>query len=214
MVATLYLSAQSAFSLCVALWAFTTIPTPIFCTSSNDPCSCKGGGFGILKPICKNTTNREVATAAATAYVSVLASIGDDVGAIMASVAVTGFVVCVFTIAFQSSSLGKAKEELAEVELRNRELERRNAEIQKELEVEGLDEEQAEIVEQGSESLEESVPACYHLSYKVIRYEERIAGGSFGDCYLGTMNNTKVAVKKMRGESRAEEWRERSERQP
>ncbi len=39
-------------ALAFGFWAFTTLPTPVFCTSQHDPCSCKGGGFQIFKPFC------------------------------------------------------------------------------------------------------------------------------------------------------------------
>ena len=35
-----------------AFWAFSTLPTPFFCTSQHDPCSCVGGGFQIFRPLC------------------------------------------------------------------------------------------------------------------------------------------------------------------
>ena len=39
-------------ALFTAFWAFSTLPTPFFCSSQHDPCSCAGGGFQIFKPLC------------------------------------------------------------------------------------------------------------------------------------------------------------------
>ena len=39
-------------SLACAFWAFSTLPTPFFCTSQHNPCSCMGGGFQIFQPFC------------------------------------------------------------------------------------------------------------------------------------------------------------------
>ena len=39
-------------AVAAAFWAFSTLPTRIFCTSQQDPCSCAGGGFQIFKPLC------------------------------------------------------------------------------------------------------------------------------------------------------------------
>ena len=39
-----------------AFWAFSTLPTPIFCISQHNPCSCTGGGFQIFKPFCTAVT--------------------------------------------------------------------------------------------------------------------------------------------------------------
>ena len=39
-------------ALAMAFWAFSTVPTPFFCTSQHDPCSCVGGGFQIFRPFC------------------------------------------------------------------------------------------------------------------------------------------------------------------
>ena len=43
---------SSLTALAGAFWAFSTLPTPIFCTLQHDPCSCVGGGFQIFKPLC------------------------------------------------------------------------------------------------------------------------------------------------------------------
>ena len=43
---------SNLFALQVAFWSFSTLPTPFFCTSQHDPCSCVGGGFQIFKPLC------------------------------------------------------------------------------------------------------------------------------------------------------------------
>ena len=43
---------SSLMGLLNVFWAFSNLPTPFFCTSQHDPCSCKGGGFQISKPFC------------------------------------------------------------------------------------------------------------------------------------------------------------------
>ena len=42
----------SMMALSMAFWSFSTLPTPIFCTSPHNPCSCSGGGFQIFKSFC------------------------------------------------------------------------------------------------------------------------------------------------------------------
>ena len=49
------------FALALAFWAFSTLPTPLFCTSQHDPCSCVGGGFQIFTPLCDAATSSEEA---------------------------------------------------------------------------------------------------------------------------------------------------------
>ena len=49
------------FALFFAFWAFSTLPTPFFCTSQHDPCSCVGGGFQIFRPLCDAATSSEEA---------------------------------------------------------------------------------------------------------------------------------------------------------
>merc|ERR1711965_444932 len=48
-------------ALAFAFWAFSTLPTPFFCTSQHDPCSCVGGGFQIFRPLCNAATSSEEA---------------------------------------------------------------------------------------------------------------------------------------------------------
>ena len=43
---------HSVQALACAFWAFSLLPSPVFCNSEHDPCSCKGGGFEIFKPFC------------------------------------------------------------------------------------------------------------------------------------------------------------------
>ena len=40
-------------ALMSAFWAFSSLPSPFFCTSQHDPCSCVGGGFQIFQPLCE-----------------------------------------------------------------------------------------------------------------------------------------------------------------
>merc|ERR1711965_1110742 len=47
--------------LAAAFWAFSTLPTPFFCTSQHDPCSCVGGGFQIFRPLCNAATSSQEA---------------------------------------------------------------------------------------------------------------------------------------------------------
>ena len=43
---------SNLMALNAVFWAFSTLPTPFFCTSQHDPCSCMGGGFQIFQPFC------------------------------------------------------------------------------------------------------------------------------------------------------------------
>ena len=42
----------SLLALAYSFWTFTSLPTPLFCASQHDPCSCTGAGFHIFKPLC------------------------------------------------------------------------------------------------------------------------------------------------------------------
>ena len=79
----------------MSIWAFATIPTPIFCKST-DPCSCTGasgrlhGGFEIVEAFCVEPNSTEnVTRIAMAAYDSVFASVGEEVTVILASILVT-----------------------------------------------------------------------------------------------------------------------------
>ena len=45
---------QDALAFMAALWSFSSIPSFVYCESSN-PCSCSGGGFEIFEPFCSST---------------------------------------------------------------------------------------------------------------------------------------------------------------
>ena len=47
---------QTSVSLFMAIWAFASVPSPLYCTST-DPCSCQGAGFGIYEPFCQAISN-------------------------------------------------------------------------------------------------------------------------------------------------------------
>ena len=47
---------DSMMSINVTLWAFKLFPTIAFCTSAEDACSCKGGGFEVYAAFCNVTS--------------------------------------------------------------------------------------------------------------------------------------------------------------
>ena len=47
-------------SINIVLWGFKLLPTIVFCTSANDACSCKGGGFEVYAAFCNVTSTGAV----------------------------------------------------------------------------------------------------------------------------------------------------------
>ena len=203
-----------------------TVPTPIFCVSP-DPCSCTGGGFELYEPICAahKTNNPSINNTNATLgktstnitnieneYGSLFDFLGDDTTTVLVSVGVVVLIGVVFALVRLLLGLrtatAEAQRERAEAENANEaraiaeaeviELREANVKIRKELELSGLNEDQAEIVKNESSQISDLVPSVYKIEWTTVVFEARLGSGSFGDCYRGTRAGRPVAIKKMR----------------
>lgn len=106
--------------------------------------------------------------------------------------------ILVFAVAFQGSRVDTVEREKKELEESRQALLKKNAEIQRKLNLDVLNEEQEAIVHSGSAQLKAAISGRFHLSHKDITFECLLGSGSFGDCYKGRMGRDVVAVKKMR----------------
>ena len=291
---------SSLIALQMAFWAFSTLPSPIFCTIADDPCSCKGGGFGIFKTFCnaigakpKQSSNHSSTQTNGTAVNADSTTTNDTLAAVKArakveytglveslegsstTIIVTGTVIVglersnestaltivrgfetnrstfrschlssslplpclafpshlipspllslpllflsplprrapsptrapqviialIFIIARSQLAVAQAEKEKDGVELQRLELLEQNKRIQRELALNALNEEQAEIVHLGAAALAAAVPARFKIAPRKITFEALLGSGSFGDCYKGHFHNMPVAVKQMR----------------
>ena len=98
-----------------ALWAFTLLPSPFFCTARDDICTCKGAGFDIFQPFCDardkitkpgqnmssaNATNA-VSTTVAEAkaeFAGFFVSLGPTLGVVALSVGVIALTLVIFVV--------------------------------------------------------------------------------------------------------------------
>ena len=76
-------------------------------------------------------------------------------------------------------------------------LQERNAEIQKQMMLEHLNDEQQRIVLKNAIDIEKNVPKSLKINWKLLRFKMRLGSGSFGDCFQGLLGNRSVAIKKM-----------------
>ena len=160
------LFSQSILAISIALWAFATVPTVVFCQSP-DPCSCSGGGFEIFAEFCQNeTASANVTKIAKEEFGSVFEALDDDINTILASLVVTIIVVLVFAVAFQFNRADAARKERDEVEERRRELLKANAKIQEELDLNALSAEQTEMVQSEAARLQEEIPRRFLISHR------------------------------------------------
>ena len=99
-----WLAGDSLIALALTLWTFMLTPTPIFCTSSADPCSCSGGGFEIYSVFCAAAADSNVSVANLTAkayeeYNAVPDFLAQNITSILLSFAVVIVVTMVYTVA-------------------------------------------------------------------------------------------------------------------
>ena len=97
-------------------WAFTLVPTPLFCTDASDPCTCTGGGFGIYDQACnlKDAENiTKVVNKSRTDFLPFTETMASDevVAAVATSMCVFVVIVVIFWYARKLNLLNK---ELAE----------------------------------------------------------------------------------------------------
>ena len=207
---------NSLMALYFSFWAFSNLPTPFFCTSQHDPCSCTGGGFEIFATFCEaaqeaeSAANKTAPEASNKTLAKITAAAKSEYGGLFEalqsnSVIVIGTIVSIFVIGLvfalaRSQFLAAdAEREKDEIEVQRLDLLEQNSKIQSQLALSELNEEQVEIVHAGAEALEAEVPARFKIGgSKKIEFEALLGSGSFGDCYKGRFHNMAVAVKQMR----------------
>ena len=219
---------SSLVAISITLWSFSTLPSPFFCTSQHDPCSCTGGVFTIFKAFCdasssdtasnsnsstnnttstaaSNTTLGSIATAAKTAYVGIFESLEGSSTVVLVSIAVVVVVSLVFYSARSQLMASAAEREREEVEIQrlelletNERIQEENERIKKELKSAQLDNDQLAMVKANAGDIESNVPAHLKLDWKQLKFLKRLGGGSFGDCFHGTKGERDVAIKRMR----------------
>ena len=154
------------------------LPSPFFCSSQHDPCSCTGGGFQIFQPLCDAASNSSASSgsnvssnqslafvrqAALNEYPGLLDSLEGNVIAVVVSFVVIVVIALVFGIARSSMLAARAEREKDEAEVQRLELLEMNKKIQKELSLNSLNHEQSELVHAGAAALEAVVPARYKI---------------------------------------------------
>ena len=192
------------FAVWYNLFAFSVIPTPFFCTSPTDVCSCTGGGFEMYAKFCdanaKNDTSNLTATVnkAAEEYQDPISSLGPNLIVIIASI---GAILMAILIVLLADSLLKLNKERALkylAEKKKAEVLEKTAKIQEEMMLNSLDDEQVKIVRAHASDIEGQVHPRFKLDWRLLKFLKRIGSGSFGDCFMGFMGKRPVAIKKMR----------------
>ena len=115
---------------------------------------------------------------------------------IIVTVVVIVVITLVFAIArsqFFAAEAERKKEEVEQQRLElleeNARIEQRNKRIQDQLMLTQLNAKQVAIVEANSLNLNEEVPAGFQLTWRALKFEDRLGSGSFGDCYKGRCVN-------------------------
>ena len=54
------------------------------------------------------------------------------------------------------------------------------------------------MVKSNAPDVDDKVPSFFKLHWKVLKFQERLGSGSFGDCYKGVKGEKPVAIKRMR----------------
>ncbi len=156
---------SSLAALQMAFWAFSTLPSPFFCTSMTDPCSCRGGGFNIFKTFCdaidgskpehrsNNQTNGTAAAAnsatpinssafaaarasAKAQYTGLLESLEGNSTTVMVTGTVIVIMALIFFVARSQLAAAYAKRENEELEQQQVELIEQNTRIRLRLDAE------------------------------------------------------------------------------
>ena len=160
---------SSLMAILISLWSFSTLPSPFFCTSEHDPCSCNGGVFTILETFCNargssdalsdsdsgsnetastatsNTTLGSIKASAKKTYVGILESLEESSAVVLVSIAVIVVVSLVFFAARSQIIAAYAEKKREEVETHRVALAEENERIQ----------EQNERIQEQNEKIQE-----------------------------------------------------------
>ncbi len=185
-----------ALSTWWTFWAFTLMPTPLFCSSSSDPCSCSGGGFGIYTPLCSAKDSGNVTAMVNQShneYPDFVQTLGTEevIAAVTTSMSILLVIVVIFWYARKLNLLNK---ELAAQAAKLK----RAEEMKMQVMLDKLDGRQQKIVKEKKGDLLGKVPERFQLDWRKIKFLSRIGAGSFGDAYKGELGNRTVAIKRMR----------------
>ena len=141
---------SSLIAIFFTIWSFRAVPSPVFCSSSNDPCTCKGGGFGILATFCaaaataqdEESKNISVSNAsksfasikqsAREEYLPIFQALEGSAIIAIVTLAVMVVIVLIFVVARDQLEIARVDREVAEAAARAADLKRRNELIQKE----------------------------------------------------------------------------------
>ena len=212
---------QAFVATAVGIFAFASLPTAVFCESSN-PCTCSGGGFEIYGPFCNSTTTVSGSggnnsgflhnlTTVSTAYARGFSFLGGNerfivistIAGIGTQLALKAFVACMLVP--RELSVGdllsiRSQRDFSTVvsddaEISDHALKRAR---------EQLDNEQKELLQGTSIDLSEQVDSSYVLDLRDLVFDTIIGQGSFGDCFAGTLHTgfneeLAVAIKRMGG---------------
>ena len=116
-----WLVCDSLIALGLCLWTFILAPSPIFCTSSFDPCTCSGGGFEIYRVLCvaaadPNASITNLTKQAMEHYHAVPRFLEQNMTPILLSASVLTVIVMVYAVANLWISLQDQKYTLKELE--------------------------------------------------------------------------------------------------
>ena len=189
--------ANGLISVFGILLIFKMVPTIIFCSSADNPCSCSGAGFELYKSFCNARGNITPAMikSAKNEYVGIFDALGGDATMILISVGGGILIIIVFVFVRITIELSQINDAKAEAEKRAAELLERNIDIQNQLMMTQLNKEQKKAV---SENKLAEHMHCYELEWETLVFEGRLGSGTFGDCFKGRKGDRPVAIKRMR----------------
>lgn len=172
--------------LCVlVLVCFKLLPTFPFCTSSSDPCSCRGAGFEIYAPLCNDNTNsngtdsiNSKVTAAKREYPGIFEALAGKMTIILVSIGTIGFVIILFSFARTCYALTKVNNKRARAEKLVSQLEKKTAEVTRQLKLNTLNAKQGKMVDEKAQSFEAQIPPYFKLALADIQFEKLLGSGA------------------------------------
>ena len=116
-----WLMCDTLIALGLTIWTFILTPSPIFCTSSSDPCTCSGGGFEIYSVFCNvaadpNASITNLTNQAMEEYHAVPDFLEKNMTPILLSASVLMIIIMVYAVANLWLSLQDHKDAVKELE--------------------------------------------------------------------------------------------------